>query len=1045
MRTFTIFAQFRVAKDFMEWPHLIFRSLPMAWINVGTTILQTARCNLKRRLECDLRIGSAYHLGSRNRPFNFSSKPYPVSSSVPEEASATSAVTSSAFVRHPFNLILAREQGDIGPAPKSRRLSYQATRWLVEGEPRFDGLQTFGNRSIGALNTDPQTFQESVQGSLWAVSRLHLENKFKCHRGCVNALSFNTTGNLIASGSDDLKVVVTNWITKEQVARYDTRHCMNIFHVKFVPETNDTQIVSCACDSEVRLAQLASDGSLVGATRLLVSHQRACHKLALPQGEPHIVLSAGADGQVFSIDLRESKAHNILWLPFSEFFSISSNPVKPYEFAVCGRSEAVIRVYDRRKMDPRDPSSGYVQCYGAQHLRPRNRNTISPMQNGTAACDGNHEAENAPRNGRDVGNDDEDTEDEEDAEDGIGEHEGDDDDDDDDGNNEGDDFFSSVSARIGRRVRAVLSRLRGRARIALRVQGNQQRGRGNLSNLSYGLEKSKFSATAAVYSNQGDAILASYNDEDIYLFDVKNPSGSYLHKYSGHRNMQTIVSATFFGPNSEYVVSGSDDGFFYIWDRESEGIVQWLHADADGAVNVIESHPSLPVLASAGLDFDFKIWTPLHPLAEPDDLSHLKYTFSRVPPDILRLRRSRLAQALFATNRSHGNRVTTGQSAVASHESVGCTIIDDAVSEGTSGLSTEQSAVNNCSLSTSSRITLVLEPTVNTSERQLVRKRRRCHSSTSDVPDAGNTTDSEAETYMEVHSDGENSNGLSPRARNSRQSRRSRRRRRFSPSNHGDLPQQNSGVPELTVTASKEVAEQVCSMPMIGPQMNCRVQPRLPQYLLPFNQRDLELRVAQNWVNRTCESRQIDGLDEADSRILSALETVAQLHARETHRDDDSADSADSHDTGGSTDDFGIMGSFLLIRRPNCPVERSEESLTTRDRPEQVTVHVNSDSDSWTSYSSSSSSSQSTETSQINEEDSAGSQKSSFSSSTSSTISSGSTETAVATRPSTPPAPASNDHEITPDQFNSCANVNPTVSDDDGDEAEAGVTTNIVS
>lgn len=69
----------------------------------------------------------------------------------------------------------------------------------------------------------------------------------------------------------------------------------------------------------------------------------------------------------------------------------------------------------------------------------------------------------------------------------------------------------------------------------------------------------------------------------------------------------SVVSATFFGPNSEYVVSGSDDGFFYVWDRESEGIVQWLHADADGAVNVIESHPSLPVLASAGLDFDFKV------------------------------------------------------------------------------------------------------------------------------------------------------------------------------------------------------------------------------------------------------------------------------------------------------------------------------------------------------------------------------------------------------------------------------------------------------
>lgn len=53
----------------------------------------------------------------------------------------------------------------------------------------------------------------------------------KCHRGCVNALNFNSRGNLIVSGSDDLKVVVTNWITGEQAWSYRTGHCMNIFHV----------------------------------------------------------------------------------------------------------------------------------------------------------------------------------------------------------------------------------------------------------------------------------------------------------------------------------------------------------------------------------------------------------------------------------------------------------------------------------------------------------------------------------------------------------------------------------------------------------------------------------------------------------------------------------------------------------------------------------------------------------------------------------------------------------------------------------------------
>ncbi|VDP37393.1 unnamed protein product [Echinostoma caproni] len=190
----------------------------------------------------------------------------------------------------------------------------------------------------------------------------------------------------------------------------------------------------------------------------------------------------------------------ILWLPFSEFFSIASNPVKPYEIAVCGRSEAIIRVYDRRKMDPHDPCSGYLHCYGAEHLRPKNRNQASPTRNGSAS---RRSASRAALNDEPDDNQQEFliTEDNPVDADEDSEDEGDDDDAEE---QDGDDaFFSSLSSRIGRRVRAVLRRLRGRARIALRVQGNQS-GRGNRSNLSYGLETSKFSCTAAVYSNQGD-------------------------------------------------------------------------------------------------------------------------------------------------------------------------------------------------------------------------------------------------------------------------------------------------------------------------------------------------------------------------------------------------------------------------------------------------------------------------------------------------------------------------------------------------------------
>lgn len=44
------------------------------------------------------------------------------------------------------------------------------------------------------------------------------------------------------------------------------------------------------------------------------------------------------------------------------------------------------------------------------------------------------------------------------------------------------------------------------------------------------------SITCAVYNYLGDEILASYSDDDIYLFDTNNSTpGSYLHKYQGHQ------------------------------------------------------------------------------------------------------------------------------------------------------------------------------------------------------------------------------------------------------------------------------------------------------------------------------------------------------------------------------------------------------------------------------------------------------------------------------------------------------------------------------
>ena len=92
-----------------------------------------------------------------------------------------------------------------------------------------------------------------------------------------------------------------------------------------------------------------------------------------------------------------------------------------------------------------------------------------------------------------------------------------------------------------------------------------------------------------------------------------------------------MKGVNFYGQRSEYVVSGSDSGHIFVWDKEAECIVNMMDADEKGAVsrvyrnvlieiinplyvmlqtNVLEPHPSLPVLATSGLDDEVKIWLP---------------------------------------------------------------------------------------------------------------------------------------------------------------------------------------------------------------------------------------------------------------------------------------------------------------------------------------------------------------------------------------------------------------------------------------------------
>ncbi|KAI5733482.1 hypothetical protein M8J76_012432 [Diaphorina citri] len=84
--------------------------------------------------------------------------------------------------------------------------------------------------------------------------------------------------------------------------------------------------------------------------------------------------------------------------------------------------------------------------------------------------------------------------------------------------------------------------------------------------------------------------------------------GSMRRKFTGHRNARTMIKqARFWGDG--YVMSGSDCGHVFIWDRYSGKLAMCLEADKH-VVNCVLPHPTLPLLATSGIDYDVKIWEP---------------------------------------------------------------------------------------------------------------------------------------------------------------------------------------------------------------------------------------------------------------------------------------------------------------------------------------------------------------------------------------------------------------------------------------------------
>lgn len=80
--------------------------------------------------------------------------------------------------------------------------------------------------------------------------------------------------------------------------------------------------------------------------------------------------------------------------------------------------------------------------------------------------------------------------------------------------------------------------------------------------------------------------------------------------FHGHSSTQTdIKEARFYGARNQVVLSGSDDGFVYMWAAKTGYLLATVPGD-DQIVNCVLPHPSRSMIMASGIDDSIKVLTP---------------------------------------------------------------------------------------------------------------------------------------------------------------------------------------------------------------------------------------------------------------------------------------------------------------------------------------------------------------------------------------------------------------------------------------------------
>ncbi|KAF4601999.1 hypothetical protein EYR40_005200 [Pleurotus pulmonarius] len=432
------------------------------------------------------------------------------------------------------------------------------------------------------------------------------------HLSCVNALSWTPDGQILLSGGDDRTVRIWRMDPDGDVeypfvckSVIQTGHRANIFNAHLLPHS--TRIVSVAGDKQVRvfeaavaLAHSQSEPETTYTANQLDCRVLRCHtnrvKRIVTEDSPDLFLTVAEDGSVRQHDLRVSHTCGPggscpapLIKCQHELSTLALSPLSPYQFVVAGESPYGY-LFDRRntgrsfdeEWGALPPTTGpsiatCVRRFGRK-FKPPNDVYGAHITGARMSAHNGHEV---PYSG-----------------DGVYLYSTRDNPQDDESHG-----FSIIPPNREHRTDDIP------------ITSDESRIEFHLTETDDNEMPSPLQRATEDQDDLDDSDEDDFTLDDMPWDDPGVPILLPRMRFAGAGNVETVKDVNFLGPEDEFVTSGSDDGNFFIWHKNT-GQLHGIYEGDGSVVNVIEGHPFLPLIAVSGIDSTVKLFAPVNGSSE---------------------------------------------------------------------------------------------------------------------------------------------------------------------------------------------------------------------------------------------------------------------------------------------------------------------------------------------------------------------------------------------------------------------------------------------